>query len=162
MTYKEFARIMRCSENTSKKMLHNFVIKKLDILNGVTYYLSGIRHVCDFTEVEEIRIVNDYSLMNVLSSWKKLISYHIYSIQVETTVDFLKLQDSQRSIFKDNIQTSLQQGSVYNDRVLKVVNDIDFGRLQPDSAVDHRGSLFAFRTSKHYKQLSMKNYVEHH
>ena len=93
-------------------MLHNFVIlEKSGNVKGVTYLLSGIPKCCNFDEIEEIKVASEHSMISVLSRWKELKSYHVYSIQAGTDVDFLKLQDSQRSIFTSNIKQSIQNGS---------------------------------------------------
>ena len=140
-------------------MQHNFVIlEKSGNDSRVTYLLSGMPKCCNFDEIEEIKVASDHSMISILSQWKELKSYHVYSIQAGTDVDFLKLQDSQRSIFTSNIKQSIQNGSVCNGRVLKMIQDLDFEclKLEPLNEISIPEVP---QCSKQYIHLSMNSFM---
>ena len=119
----------------SKKLLHNFVMttNEANILKRVTYAISGIPRYCKLDEIQEVKVVGEDSVLEVLAQWKKIKSYHVYSIQMENNNDFFCNHQSRILSFKANFREILQNASIHNVRVLKIVSEIDLNRTQLES-----------------------------
>ena len=130
-----------------------------NILKRVTYAISGIPRYCKFDEIQEVKVVGEESVLEVLAQWKKIKSYHVYSIQMENKNDFHLIHQSRSLSFKANFREILQNASIQNVRVLKIVSEIDLNSTQLESVGASRLVFPLPSRDKTPCQTSIKSFV---
>ncbi|CAE1270061.1 POLD3 [Acanthosepion pharaonis] len=124
VTYRWLSTTLQVHVNQAKQMLYNFVMQQRndndkDNLN-VTYFVSGL-HKCDgSTKIQHCEVVSEDKLEAIKSTFQKLYSCHIYSVQKSKLQDSDALYITDYNLMKENIFESCKQSSIRYDAAKRV------------------------------------------
>ena len=88
-------------------MLYEFSQRNSGLLNGVTYFISGIIKEADGNEFKKVIIVKESDAEMTLSTMKQVHSSHVYSVQLDKDISFKHIQNLQRNAGKEGLMNNL-------------------------------------------------------